>query len=71
MLPPAGTYDELYRRFRWQIPPHYNIGVDCADRWAAIDPGRLAILHVRADGRTDEITYGWLRDTSNRVANVL
>ncbi|MEA2935860.1 MAG: acetyl-CoA synthetase, partial [Variibacter sp.] len=42
-----------------------------ADRWAAIDPGRLAILHVRADGRTDEITYGWLRDTSNRVANVL
>ena len=33
--------------------------------------GRLAILHVRPDGRADEVSYGWLRETSNRLANVL
>ncbi len=38
---------------------------------AALDAGRLAILHVHADGREDKITYGWLRETSNRLANVL
>ena len=64
-------YDALYRQFRWNIPARYNIGVDVCDRWAARDPERLAILHVRGDARTDKITYGWLRETSNRLANVL
>src|SRR4051812_13393737 len=71
MLPAARDYDELYRIFRWQIPPRYNIGVDCCDRWAAQQPDRLAILHIRPGGREDRITYGWLRETSNRLANVL
>jgi len=64
-------YDTLYRQFRWNIPARYNIGADICDRWAVQDPGRLAILNVRGDGRDDAITYGWLRDTSNRLANVL
>jgi acetyl-CoA synthetase len=64
-------YDTLYRQFRWQIPARYNIGVDVCDRWAGAEPDRLAILHVRPDGRHDNITFGALRDTSNRLANVL
>jgi acetyl-CoA synthetase len=71
MLPDIRNYDELYRRFRWQIPARYNIGVDVCDRWAARDPARLAIVHVHAGGRADEISYGWLQETSNRLANVL
>jgi acetyl-CoA synthetase len=64
-------YDTLYHKFRWHVPAHYNIGVDICDRWAARNPERLAISHVRADGRSDNITFGTLRDTSNRLANVL
>jgi acetyl-CoA synthetase len=71
MLPAAQNYDELTRNFRWQIPAQYNIGVDCCDRWAARDPNRLAISHIHGDGREDNVSYGWLRDTSNRLANVL
>src|SRR5688572_24858932 len=71
MLPPIKDYDQLYRQFRWQIPERYNIGVDVCDRWADRDPRRSAILHVHPDGRVDDITYGWLKDTSNRLANVL
>ena len=71
MLPDASNFDELTRRFRWQIPPQYNIGVDCCDRWAEREPDRLAILHVHADGREDRMSFGWLRETSNRLANVL
>ncbi|MCK9907961.1 acyl-CoA synthetase [Microbacteriaceae bacterium K1510] len=71
MLGPASDFDTLARQFRWAVPARYNIGVDICDRWAAADPARLAILHVKADGRVDEISYGWLRDTSNRLANVL
>src|SRR5205814_6078240 len=71
MIPLIRDYPELYRQFRWQIPATYNIGVDVCDRWAARDPGRLAILHVLADGATQELTFRWLRETSNRLANVL
>ena len=64
-------YDTLYRQFRWHVPARYNIGVDVCDRWAARDAGQLAILHVRPDGRSDNINFGALRDISNRLANVL
>ena len=71
MLPDAKDFDTLTRLFRWKIPARYNIGVDCCDKWADAEPGRLAILHVHPDGREDRITFGWLRETSNRLANVL
>ena len=73
MLGPSDVrdYDTLYRNFRWAIPARYNIGADICDRWAAADPGRLAIVNIRGDGRDEKITYGWLRETSNRLANAL
>ncbi|MBI1202887.1 MAG: AMP-binding protein [Rhodopseudomonas sp.] len=71
MLPDAKDFDALTRQFRWDIPARFNIGVAACDRWAEEDPDRLAILHVHADGRQDRIGFGWLRETSNRLANVL
>ena len=71
VLPRLKSYDDVYRQFRWQVPARYNIGVDVCDRWAAQEPGRLAILHVRPNGGEDAISYGALREISNRLANVL
>jgi acetyl-CoA synthetase len=71
MLPKIRDYDELCRQFRWQIPARYNIGVDVCDRWAHADRGRLAILEVHPDGGTRNISFGWLQETSNRLANAL
>ncbi|HEY4862120.1 MAG TPA: acyl-CoA synthetase [Xanthobacteraceae bacterium] len=71
VLPDAREYDALYRSFQWSIPALYNIGVDVCDSWAAREPRRTALLNVRSDGSIDEISYGALRETSNRLANVL
>ena len=71
MLPNIRDYEQLYREFRWPKLARYNMGVDVCDKWAAQDPDRLAILNVRADGATENITFGWLRETSNRLANTL
>ncbi len=71
VLPAAGDYETLCRAFRWQVPVKYNIGVDVCDRWAAVVPGRTAILHVHPDGVVEEVSYGALHETSNRLANVL
>jgi acetyl-CoA synthetase len=67
----VGDYDAIYRQFRWQLPAVYNIGVDVCDRWAEIDPGRPAILHFTPAGEIEPVSYGALRETSNRLANVL
>jgi acetyl-CoA synthetase len=71
VLPAAREYEALYRAFRWQIPAQYNIGVDVCDLWAEHEPRRAAVLELRADGGIDEISYGALRESSNRLANVL
>ena len=71
MLPNIRDYDQLYREFRWPKLARYNIGVDVCDKWAAQEPDRLAILNIRADGKTENISFGWLRETSNRLANTL
>jgi len=71
MLPEIRDYDRLVAAFRWRIPQRYNIGVDVCDRWAARDPARVAILDVAPDGRIAPVTYGALREASNRLANVL
>jgi acetyl-CoA synthetase len=71
MLEPAPDYDSLVAKFRWRIPERYNIGVDVCDRWAAAEPERPAILNVGADGKVSTLTYGELRDCSNRLANAL
>ena len=71
VLPAARDYGALYRSFRWQIPARYNIGVDVCDRWAEIDPARVAIFNLGADGAVEEVSYGALREASNRLANAL
>jgi len=65
--PTARDYGALYRSFRWQIPARYNIGVDVCDRWAEIDPARTAIFNLGADGAVEEVSYGALREASNRL----
>src|SRR5271166_1031034 len=71
VLPAARDYETLRLSFRWQIPAHYNIGVDVCDRWAAHDADRTAIFNLRAEGGIEEISYGALHAGSNRLANVL
>src|SRR3546814_5669265 len=69
MLPQAPSYEELTARFRWQVPEHYNIGVDACDRWA--DTDRLALIHLDADRREARYSFRDLQRLSNRCANVL
>jgi acetyl-CoA synthetase len=71
VLPSVREYAALCQRFRWELPEAYNIGVDVCDRWAAIDPRRVAVIHLHPDGRSEEVSYGALREGSNRLANAL
>ena len=71
VLPPLNDYDALRRQFSWRIPAAFNIAVAICDRWAVREPRRVAIVQQHADGRSDAVDYGTLRETSNRLANTL
>ena len=70
LLPQAASYDELVARFAWNIPARFNIAEACCARWAD-GTGRLALIAVAQDGRSEEITFDTLDAVSARVANVL
>ncbi|MCB8942916.1 MAG: AMP-binding protein [Ardenticatenaceae bacterium] len=71
MLPPAKTYEELVANFEWEIPTHYNIGVDICDKWAERVPERIALHHKRHDGFVESFTFADMRRLSNQTANLL
>lgn len=70
LLPPGITYEDVYRAFRWTVPPAYNIAVDVCDRHAG-DPGRVALLYEDEAGRVSEHTFAEFRARSNQLARVL
>ena len=64
------TYEEGYRKFRWNIPEYYNIGWDCCDQWAD-DPKRIALYYEDGDGGATTYTFAQIKELSNKLANVL
>ena len=69
-LPDLRDYARLRQGFGWQLPQTYNTGVDVCDRWAVLDPQRVAISDWSA-GHPVATTFGALRAWSNRLANHL
>ena len=65
------SYQDICNAFRWDIPEHYNIGIDVCDKWALREPGRLALIHVGADGASRNYSFGEIKESSDRLANLL
>jgi acetyl-CoA synthetase len=65
---PRLSYEALCAGFRWDLPPRFNIGAACVDRWDAAAP---AMLVKRGSGHFEEITFGTIRSLSNRLGNGL
>ena len=71
MLIQQDTLQSTRARFKWEIPPRYNIGVDICDRHADVSPDNIAIIDVDGDGAALEYSFAALRDRSNQLANAL
>ena len=49
----------------------FNLSRACVDRWAADDPGRLAVRSQKESAETREISFGQLADRVSRLAGAL
>lgn len=70
VLPQGKTYEEVYARFRWSVPPTFNIAVAICDRHAG-DPARVAMIYEDEAGRVSEHTFAEFRARSNQLARAL
>lgn len=63
-------FDAIYRQFDWNIPEHYNIGVDVCDRHTRVAE-QVALYWENAAGERRTLTFGQLKELSDRFANAL
>ena len=63
-------YDELYRAYRWRVPPRFNMAEACCRRHAA-DRGRLCLYWEDESGATSAWTYWDIQVQANRLSNAL
>jgi acetyl-CoA synthetase len=70
MLGKTTDYAKLYRDFRWDVPPRFNIATACCDRHAD-GSGRLALIYVDQDGAATRTSFDEVAGMSRGFANVL
>jgi len=64
------SIEQLAAAFKWNLPEHYNIGVDVCDKWSH-EPGRIALMHKPHAGPSVTYTFAEIRALSNRTAHLL
>jgi len=63
-------YDELHGKFRWNVPPRYNIAQACCGRWAG-DRSRFALYWEDESGATAAYSFWDIQREANRLSNAL
>ena len=68
---PGMSWDAMRAAMRWRLPDRFNIAEALVGGWARIEPDRLALLHLRADGSVERWRHGDLDRAARRLANAL
>jgi acetyl-CoA synthetase len=63
-------YDELHAKFRWNVPPRYNIAQACCRQWAP-DRARFALYWEDESGATAAYSFWDIQREANRLSNAL
>ena len=66
-----GSWDAIREAHSWVLPPDYNLAWDMVGKWARAAPDRLALIHLDAEDRVHELSYGEMDRRAARLANVL
>ncbi|MCZ6680503.1 MAG: AMP-binding protein [Candidatus Poribacteria bacterium] len=65
-----GSWAQIQKRFRWNIPEYFNIAHEVCDKHTAIRD-EVALWYETAHGHEQSFTFGQIQEFSNRFANAL
>ena len=63
-------FDEICRKFKWNVPEYINLGYDCCDKHAD-EPSKVAVFFEDEKGQAQKVTFRELITWSNQFANTL
>src|SRR5580704_2493366 len=66
----AKSIAELRAKHKWNIPPDYNVVVDCLDRHTELRD-KVALIYEDDEGHSARYTFAQMIEASNRFANAL
>ncbi len=64
-------WDTLRRGFSWPELEYFNIADAACEKWAAVAPDRVALIHPREGAATKTYSFGELSRLSGKFASVL
>ncbi|MBQ0105135.1 MAG: AMP-binding protein [Armatimonadetes bacterium] len=65
------SYEDMIENFKIEIPENFNFAYDIVDGWAEKEPDKLALLWTNPEGYEKKITFGKMKEYSDRLANAL
>ena len=68
MLPRFENYNDLYEKFKWNIPYYYNIASDTVDKDKY--QNRTALINILDSGKIEKWTFSDFKISANKLANV-
>ena len=64
------SYEDFYENFELKYNEDYNFGFDVVDKYAEIDPEKVALIWVNEEGEEHIFTFEDIKKYSNKVANL-
>jgi acetyl-CoA synthetase len=61
-------FDDFKANYELIIPDDFNFAYDLVDGWAAIDPGKRALLWTNDKGESRTYTFGEIKEITDRTA---
>ncbi|MGL6297756.1 MAG: AMP-binding protein [Methanobacteriaceae archaeon] len=63
------SYDDFNENFDFVIPENFNFAYDIVDKYAAIDPNKIALVWCNDEGEERIFTFADMKEYSDRAAN--
>ena len=65
------SYEDFFKNFKLKFNDDFNFGFDVVDKYAEIDPDKIALIWVNDDDEKHTFTFKEMKEYSNRTVNLL
>ena len=64
------SYEDFFNNFKLKYDDDFNFGFDVVDKYAEIDPDKIALIWTNDDDENHTFTFKDMKEYSNRAANL-
>ena len=65
------SYEDFFKNFKLKFEDDFNFGFDVVDKYAEIDPDKIALIWTNDDDENHTFTFKDIKEYSNRTVNLL